>query len=196
MDFRDLVLRTRSVRRFVEADALGGEVLESLVDLARQTGSAANKQPLKYVLSASRAMNEAIFSCLAWAAYLKDWPGPGPGERPAGYVVMLGDTTIAAEIDCDHGVAAQTIMLGATALGLGGCMLGAIDRARLAQVLALPETLKIELVLALGRPAETIVLDPLVPPGAEGNIRYWRDATGVHHVPKRGMDEIVVARYA
>jgi nitroreductase len=192
MDFRDLVLRTRSYRRFVEAEPIEAPVLESLVDLARQTASARNAQPLKYVLSVSREMNAEIFGCLAWAGYLKDWPGPVEGERPSGYVVLLGDNRIAKEIDCDHGIAAQTIMLGATALGLGGCMLSNVSRAKLAPILGLGEEYRIILVLALGKPAETVLLDPL---GPDGDIKYWRDEQQVHHTPKRALADIIVGKY-
>lgn len=193
MDFCDLVLRTRSVRRFVEAEPIEMALLEGLVDLARQTASARNTQPLKYVLSTARTVNEEIFSCLTWAGFLKDWPGPAAGERPSAYIVMLGDQKLATEIDCDHGIAAQTIMLGATALGLGGCMLSNVKRSKLAPLLGLGEEYKILLVLALGKPAETVMLDPL---GPDGNIKYWRDAQGVHHVPKRSLDELVVGSHA
>jgi hypothetical protein len=61
------------------------------VNLARLSASAANLQPLRYILSNDPHKNELIFSCLAWAAYLKDWPGPPEGERPSAYIIMLGD---------------------------------------------------------------------------------------------------------
>jgi len=72
----DLVRKTRSVRRFRESAEVSMETLEYLVDLARCTASAANKQPLKYVLCSDRETNATVFSRLAWAACLPDWPGP------------------------------------------------------------------------------------------------------------------------
>jgi len=188
-DFRDLVLRNRTYRRFDESHPISRETLVELVDLARCTASASNLQPLKYILSNDPEANAKIFRCLAWARYLEDWDGPQPGERPSAYIVILVDETIAKDWWCDDGIAAQTILLGAVEKGLGGCMLGALQRDRLRKELDIPEHLKIRLVLALGRPAEKVVLEDMRP---GGGIRYWRDEAGVHYVPKRGLEELIV----
>ena len=185
----DLIRQNRSCRRFYQAQPISRETLLWLVDLARVCASAANLQPLKYVLSWEPEKNAAIFATLAWAGYLKDWPGPGEGERPAAYLVMLGDREIAANFGCDHGIAAQSILLGAREKGLGGCMLGSIKRDQLRQLLGLPERFEILLVIALGRPKEEVVLTEV---GSDGDIKYWRDEKGVHHVPKRRLEDIVV----
>ncbi len=189
MTLRDLVLRNRSYRRFDPSHPVSRETLVELVDLARMTASAANRQPLKYVLSSDPETNRRIFSCLTWAAYLKDWPGPAPEERPAAYIVILHDTRIADHIWCDDGIAAQTLLLGAVEKGLGGCILAAIQRERLRELLEIPEFFKIRLVIALGKPAETVILEDLPP---NGDIRYWRDEAGRHHVPKRSLEELIV----
>jgi len=187
---RDLVLKDRSYRRFVEDEPITMDVLEKLVDLARLTASAANLQPLKYVLSNTPEQNARIFPHLAWAGYLTDWPGPAAGQRPAAYIVILGDKNIARQFGCDHGIAAQTILLGAAEDGLGGCMIGSVKRAELLEVLGLPaERYELLLVIALGRPAEQIVLDPLPD---SGDICYWRDEDGIHHVPKRALADIIL----
>ena len=110
-------------------------------------------------------------------------------ERPSAYVIILGDTAIARNFGCDHGIAAQTILLGATEKGLGGCMIGNIRREELRNALSVPEHLEILLVLALGKPVEEVVIEPVA---ADGKIRYWRDSDGVHHVPKRALDDIIV----
>ncbi|MGC2434223.1 MAG: nitroreductase family protein, partial [Desulfobaccales bacterium] len=124
-----------------------------------------------------------------WAGYLKDWPGPSEGERPAAYIVVLGDTEISKNFGCDHGIAAQSILLGARAQELGGCMLGSIQRDRLRQLFKIPENLEILLVIALGQPKETVVLEEVA---RGGSIKYWRDASGVHHVPKRRLKDIIL----
>jgi nitroreductase len=186
---RDLVVATRSVRRFHQSAAVDLETLRQLVDLARLSASAANLQPLKYILSCDPERNALIFPLLAWAGYLKDWPGPVEGERPAAYIVILGDKDLRQSFDCDHGSAAQSILLGATERGLAGCIIASIQRRELREALAIPEHLEILLVLALGRAKEKVVIEPV---GPEGDIKYWRDADGVHHVPKRALEEIVV----
>jgi nitroreductase len=186
----DLIKKNRSCRRFVEEEQVSVQTLRGLVNLARLSASAANLQPLKYILSNDPEKNEMIFSCLAWAAYLKDWPGPAEGERPSAYIIVVGDTSLARTFAIDLGIAAQSILLGAREQGLAGCMVGSIKKDLLADMLALPERFEILLVIALGQPGETVVLEEM-PPG--GDIKYWRDDQGVHHVPKRPLDEIILS---
>lgn len=190
---RDLVKANRSCRRFYEDHQVALNTLEELVDLARLSASAANLQPLKYIVACQPEINAEIFSCLGWAAYLKDWPGPESGERPAAYVVILGDTAISKDFGCDHGIAAQSILLGAREKGLAGCMLGSIDRKTLRKILNLETHLQILLVLAIGKPKEKVVIETV---GSDGSIRYWRDAEAVHHVPKRALKDIIVGSHA
>jgi len=123
---RDLVRKNRSYRRFYQEVAIELQTLRELVDLARLSASAANIQPLKYILSCEPQKNALIFPHLAWAGYLKDWTGPCEGERPAAYIIILGDTQISQSFGCDHGIAAQSILLGATEKGLGGCIIGTV----------------------------------------------------------------------
>lgn len=189
MMIEDLIRKNRSCRRFYENQPVSEELLKQLVNLARLSASAANRQPLKYILSWETARNRLIFPALAWAGYLPDWPGPEPGERPAAYIIITGDTTITTNFWCDHGIAAQSILLGARQAGLAGCMIGAFDEKRLRSVLAIPEHLRIMLVIALGRPKEQIVIEEV---GPDGDIKYWRDDSGVHHVPKRRLEDIIV----
>ena len=185
----DLIRKTRSFRRFHEEEAVSIETMRNLVDLARLGGSARNLQPLKYILINNPAMNAKIFTHLAWAGYLEDWPGPAEGERPAAYIVCLLDTRLSLEANCDLGIATQNILLGATEKGLGGCRIASFSPG-LKDILALDDHLRILMVVALGMPAEKIVLDEYQP---ESDIKYWRDADQVHHVPKRSLDEVIAA---
>jgi|SRR5665648_2548 len=189
-DFREVVLCNRSYRRFDETVALDEATLRELVDLARLSPSAANLQPLKYVLVNSTEAREQVFPCLKWAAALRDWEGPAEGERPSAYIVVLGDTEAAKNFAYDQGIAAQTIMLGAVARGLGGCIMASITRGRLGEVLELDERFEILLVLALGKPVEQVKLEPV---GEDGSLTYWRDENQIHHVPKRDLSELVLA---
>lgn len=185
----ETIRANRSYRRFCESKPVSRDTLVELVNLARLSPSAGNLQPLKYVLSNDPRTNDLIFPCTAWARYLRDWPGPSKGERPSAYIVILGDTSISKHFGCDHGIAAQSIMLGAVEKGLGGCIIGSIDRQRLRANLNLPERYEILLVLALGYPNEKVVLEDV---GAGGSIEYYRDEAGVHHVPKRALDELIL----
>jgi nitroreductase len=188
----DLIKANRSCRRFDEKHSISTANLLDLVDLARLSPSAANLQPMRYILSCDPATNAKIFECLTWAYYLKQWPGPAPGERPVAYIVLLHDTRISKTLDCDHGIAAQSILLGAREMGLAGCMLAAVKRSKLRRLLNIATPMKIKLVLAMGKPKETIVIDTV---NEEGDIRYWRDENQVHHVPKRRLKDIVLTSY-
>ncbi len=189
MTLEELVARNRSYRRFRQNEPLDEKTLVELVGLTRLCASAANRQPLKYLVSQSPEQNAAIFAHLRWAAALTDWPGPAEGERPAGYIVILGDKRITNNFYCDHGIVAQTMLLAAVERGLGGCIIASIDRDGLARKLNLPTYFEILLVVALGKPAETVVLEHNQSPDQRP---YWRDAAGVHHVPKRPLEELLV----
>jgi nitroreductase len=186
---KDLITKSRSYRRFYQGEPVDMQTLRELVDLARLSPSGANLQSLKYILSCDPDQNALIFKHLAWAGYLKEWSGPEEGERPSAYIIILGDTSISKTFGCDHGIAAQSIMLGAVEKGLGGCYIGSVKRQELAQDLNIPAGYEILLVLALGKPKEQVVIEPL---GADGSVKYWRDDAQVHHVPKRALDDLVL----
>ena len=186
---QELVRKNRSYRRFHQDVPIKLETLRELVDLGRLSASALNLQPLKYVLSCEPKKNALIFPNLGWAAYLKDWKGPEEGERPSAYVIMLLDTEISRNAGCDHGIAAQSILLGAMEKGLGGCMIATVNRKEVSKLLNIEPRYEIILVIALGKPKETVVIEKIEP---DGDVKYWRDSQGVHHVPKRALDDIII----
>jgi len=189
MDLEGLIVRNRSYRRFDQSKPVERETLRCLVNIARRTPSAANRQTLKYILLNHADTCARLFPHLAWAGALKDWPGPADGERPTAYIIVLNDRKVAKDPGCDHGIACQSLLLAAVERGLGGCMLGAIDRKAIRKEFGIPDRFDILLVVALGVPAETCVLEELKP---GGGIDYYRDADDVHHVPKRPLDEVIV----
>ena len=187
MAIAELIMKNRSYRRFVESKRISAEQIGRWIGLARYSASGRNMQPLKYAVSTSPEVNAAIFPHLAWAGYLADWKGPAEGERPAAYIAVLHDTSLSDKYYCDDGIAIQSILLGAVEEGYGGCILGSVNRREIARILELPPHLPILWVLALGKPAETVLLHDL-----EGDdIRYWRDPEGNHHVPKRKTEELI-----
>ncbi len=188
MLLKDLITRSRSYRRFHENERIEPETLRELVELARLSPAASNLQPLKFVLASEPEVCARVFPHLRWAGHI-DWPGPAQGERPAAYITIVLDHELATSVNCDHGIAAQSIMLGAVERGLGGCMLTSVNRKRLMGVLKLAERYEILMVLALGKPAEQVVLETV---GADGDYKYWRDEQDVHHVPKRSLEELIL----
>lgn len=187
--FKDLVIANRSYRRFIEDHVISEEILSKLIELARLTPSAANFQPLKYYISNKAEINNRIFPYIAWARALKEWGGPKEGERPSAYVIICLDTAISKTSNCDHGIAAQTILLGAVEYGLGGCMIGSFNKPKVAEEFSLPEGIEPILIIALGKPAEKIVLEEVNE--QNGSTEYYRDADDIHHVPKRKLKDIL-----
>jgi len=189
MQFRDLVSRSRSCRRFDAEVPVGEEAVGNLVEIACCLPSARNLQPLRYIALTARAECDALFPLLGWAGYLEEWPGPEEGERPTAYLVMLNDTSIAEDSSCDSGIAAGAILLGATAAGYGGCIVGSVQKDALRRQLRIPRQYEILMVIALGKPAETIVIDRI---GEGESIRYYRDRNDIHHVPKREAADLLL----
>lgn len=184
----DLVLKNRSFRRFDNTTAISDQTMEQLVELARVCPSSRNQQALRFLVVNNRDLCGRMFSCLAWAGYLKDWDGPVEDERPTGYIILLGDTGRGTKFEIDIGICAQTILIGAVEKGLGGCMIGSIKREELRKIFNLPSHHEILLVLALGKPVEEVVIEPV----QNDDIRYWRTVDRVHHVPKRSIGEILI----
>jgi nitroreductase len=190
---KNLIKKNRSYRRFHQNHRVDVETLRELVDLARLSGSAANLQPLRYILACDPQINEQIFACLGWAAYIKNWPGPKEGEQPPAYIIILSDIAKANDyVGYDCGIAGQSILLGAVEKGLAGCMLGSINRKKLKDILNIETEFKILLVIALGEPKEEVVIETV---GHDNNIRYWRDDKEIHHVPKRKLSDVIVASF-
>lgn len=190
MMLTELLKKNRSYRRFVESDRIPQEQLCGWIGALRYCPSGRNIQPLRYAAVTDPDACAALFEGLSWAGYLPDWPGPEPGERPAAYAVQMLDTRITPNCLCDDGIQVQSLMLLATEAGYGGCIIKAFREELVRQVLQIPEQYKILYVMALGRPAEQVVIDSL----AGDEVKYWRDEAGVHHVPKRAGAELIVIK--
>ena len=186
---KELILKNRSYRRFYQNKFIEISELKELVDLARLSPSVANIQPLRYILSNSKELNDTINKYIFWAGYYKDWDGPSEGEKPSAYIVIVNDIMLKKDSSQDEGIAAQSILLGAVEKGLGGCIIANVDKKELGEVLNLNGKYKISLVLALGYPKEEVVIETI---NEDGDVRYWRDKNEVHHVPKRTLDELIL----
>lgn len=191
MDVREALLRNRSCRRFCQDAVISEHDLLTIADAARLSPSGRNIQALKFLISCRSELNSRIFPTLAWAGYLTDWAGPEEGERPSAYIIQLLDKSITPNImseDC--GITAQSMLLQATELGYGGCIIAAVRRKELHAALELDDRYTVMNVIALGKPKETVVIEDM----KDGEYRYWRDADGTHHVPKRSLEELVILK--
>lgn len=192
MNLSDIILKNRSYRRFDSSRKITCRELDTLIDNATKVASAANLQNLKYVISNSKQMNDEVFRCLNWAGYLTEWTGPIPEERPTGYIIMLIRSSIEKYAHFDAGIAAQTITLSATEMGLGACLIASFNKPLLNNILGLPEEdYSVLLCIALGKPIEEVIIEAVI----DDKIQYWRDEENIHHVPKRKQDQVILARH-
>lgn len=186
---KELLIKNRSYRRFYQNERLSIQMLSSLVELTRYCASGRNAQTLKYILVSDELKCEEVFKCLAWAGYLTDWNGPEEGEKPSAYIIQVNDESLGKNFFCDDGISAQTILLGAVEQGFGGCILRAFKK-EINDILAVPKDMNIVQVIALGKPKEVVVIDDI----KDGDFKYWRDENGVHHVPKRCLNELIIKK--
>jgi len=185
---KELIVKNRSYRRFNQSLQIKKETLLELIDLARLSASGRNQQSLKYLISNTPESNAKVFPHLSWAGFLTDWGGPFEGERPSAYIIFLHDSSISETHFCDEGIAAQSILLGATEIGLGGCIFWSVKREALRADWNIPEQYKILQVLAIGQPVEKAVIEDI----KNNDYKYWRDEEQVHHVPKRSLKDIIL----
>ena len=185
---RQLMAHSRSIRRFDESVRLSGKEVLAWVGALRYCPSAANLQPLRYRVVFHEEEMARVYPTLTWAAYLGDWAGPAPGERPTSAVIVAADSDHLAFAATDFGIAAQSLMLLASEAGYGGCIMGRFDEENLKESFPELRPLSIMGILVMGLPREEVRVDPV----EEGSVRYWRDESGAHHVPKRSLSEILI----
>ena len=187
---RELIEKNRSYRRFQQNQSISLDTLRGLIDLARLSATSRNSQPLVFMPLCDPEVNAEVFRLiLSWKGQIPEWPGPEEGERPAAYILILGDREISSSFGVDPGIAAQSILLGAAEMGLGGGMMGSLKKEEARKLLEIPEQYEILLTLALGKPAEEVVLETL---DKGQNTKYWMDEQGVHHVPKRRLEDLII----
>ena len=188
-DFKELVKKNRSYRRFYEDQRIEEQTLLELIDAARLISSVFNRQGMRYRLVYDAAECEVVFPTLGWAALYKDWDGPTVGERPTAYVICLRDRAVSRSIHFDDGIAVQTITLYAAAMGIGGCILQNCDSRAIFQSLNIdPTKYTFSCIIALGYPAEKVVLEETT----GDDMTYWKTPDDVHHVPKRTLENVIV----
>lgn len=186
MNIYELVLKRRSIRRF-KPKSIPLEILKKLVNAARLAPSAANLQPLKYIIIEDKKLCQAVFDSLSWAAYIAPLGTPPEGKRPMAYIVVLCDrNTDSRYCKIDMGFAVENMILVALEHGIGSCPIASIDKKQLRKVLSIPKHLEILMALALGIPDESPKVQEM-----SDSVRYWRDKEGIHYVPKRPLKDIL-----
>lgn len=186
MDVYETIIGRRTIRRFQQRP-LGRELLKKLVDAARLAPSASNLQPCEYIIVDGPRLLGDVFSTLGWAGYIAPEGNPKEGERPVAYIVVLLNKKkreTGGEVDAAASI--ENMLLTARAEGVGSCWIGDVNRERLGMILGIPESCKIDSVIALGYMAETPVLEEM-----KESVKYWKDEDGVLHVPKRSIDDII-----
>lgn len=192
--FRSLVMSDRTVRRFKESERVTMDVLEKLVELTRYCASGRNAQPLKYIAVTADSERALVFPLLKWAGYFTDWDGPEPDERPAAYLIQCLDTKYGNDCLCDDGLQLEAITLGMRTLGLSGCIIKSFNHIRLSEVLGIDSRYAPRYVLAIGYAAEDVVIEDM--DGTEdADFKYYRTPDGIHHVPKRPIEELIISRH-
>ena len=193
---KDLIIKNRSYRGYDSGRKVTREELEDMVDCARLSASSVNRQPLKYYLAWEQEEVDRIQALTKWARGLPELTLPHPGKKPAAFIVicqdmLLGDSK--ARFQKDVGIAAQSILLRAVEMGLGGCMIGNFSPAAIKETLELSPDLEPVLIVAVGKPDEKIVLTEAAP---GDSVDYYRDDEDVHYVPKRRLQDVVLSRKA
>jgi nitroreductase len=184
----ELIKNTRSYRRFDKTRPVTEAELRDMIEAARCSGSAANRQRIRFNLVNERGACNEIFENVAFAGYLKEWAGPTESERPQAYIVMMcREESIDTSLAIDMGIAAQSMLLRATELGLGGCMIRSFKKNAVDKILA-KEGYTTAFIIALGKPAETVYLTDV----KDGDIKYFRDENDNHAVPKYSLDELII----
>ena len=186
MSLYDLVISRRTIRQF-KPDPIPEELLQKIVNGARLAPSGANLQPLEFIVVNREDMRKRLFSCLRWAAYIAPEGNPKPGNEPVAYVVILVNKEIRKKgYEYDAGAAVENMILVAWEQGIGTCWLALVEREKVREILEIPESYRIDSVLALGYPAEEPVVEEM-----KESVKYWKDKAGSLHVPKRKLENII-----
>ncbi len=194
MDLTSLLLKNRSYRGYSHEKTPSREELLGLIELTRLCASSGNVQPLKYLPVNRPESCAGILSLTRWAGRMKEPKLPHEHMEPTAYIIILHDTSVASNETpfCkDVGIVAQSMLLRAVEMGYGGCMLGGFSQDKISDYLDLPDNLKPVLIVALGVPGETVVLEDAPMGFVDRDHSYYRDENDVHHVWKRQLDELL-----
>jgi nitroreductase len=186
MSLYDLIVSRRSIRQF-KPESISREILKDIANAGRLAPSAANRQPLEFVVVEEEGIRNDLFPCLKWAGYIAPEGDPKPGQEPRAYLVVLANSKIREKgFEWDVGAAVENMILAAWDKGIGSCWIISVERDRVRDLLRIPELFRIDSVLALGYPAEKPLVEDM-----KDSIQYWKDDQGRLHVPKRKLEDVL-----
>lgn len=187
MSIMESLVTRRTYRRF-DQRPVPQDVVEDMIEAVRLSSCGANRQAVRLVIIQKPEDVARVQPLVKWAAYLPPEQGtPKPEELPTLFVAVVQDTTIPGDLATDTGIALANLTLAAWDKGVGSCIMGAIDRPRLTELLGLADSEKLHTMVALGYPAHKAHIVPLTE--ATG-VKYYLDAAGDYCVPKRPAQAI------
>ncbi|MHA2006821.1 MAG: nitroreductase family protein [Promethearchaeota archaeon] len=191
VNLQELIYKRRTIRRFKQ-DPISIEVLKKLIDFARVAPMATNVQALEFIIVKNPEIRKKVFPLVRWASSLpEEQRTPESGREPTAYIVVMINSDIKKMyVDFDVGAAVQNILLGATALGIGTCWMGAVNLKKVKELFEIPDNYVIKQVISLGYPDENSIIEPF-----KDSYKYWKDENGTMHVPKRALDDIILKIY-
>ena len=187
MDMLEFLRTRRTYRRF-EQRPVAPEILTEAVDAARIASCGANRQTVRYIVVQSADAVAAVQPLVHWAAYLPREQGtPKAQELPTLYVAVVQDTSIPGDLATDTGILMANMTLAAWDKGVGSCIMGAINKPALTELLGITEPEKLAFMVAFGYPTHAARVVPMTP---ETGVKYYLDENRDYCVPKRSSDEI------
>ena len=168
MDFSQLITVRQSVRKYANRP-VPEETLDRLVEAVRLSPSASNSQPWRLILVTDPALRDrvarATFSRLvSFNRFAVQVPVLAVlvVEKPK-VITQIGGRLKDRDFPLiDIGIAAAHFCLQAADLGLGTCMLGWFDEAVIRELLHIPASRRLGLVITLGYPAAHDQLRPKI----------------------------------
>ena len=182
-----LLERNRSYRGYRPEVEVTREVLERIVAVNPLLPSACNQQVLRFKLVTKETGAENITQNMKLGGLLPELHLPYPGTEPEAFIIICSTIPENKFVDIDLGIAAQSMLLKATEMGLNGIMIGAFNKAKITEAFNLPSDPL--LILAIGKGKETIKLQPV---DAGEKLAYYRDENGVQFVPKIKLEQLVL----
>lgn len=187
MSVMELLTTRRTYRRFAQK-AVPQDVVDDIVQAVRLSSCGANRQAVRLVLVQSPEMVAKVQPLVKWAGYLPPEQGtPKADELPTFYAAVVQDTAIPGDLATDTGIVLANMTLAAWDKGVGSCIMGAINKPALSELLGIAEPDKLAFMVALGYPAHTAKVVPMT---EETGIKYYLDEDRNYCVPKRSREEL------